>query len=307
MRLLLRLRPAVFHAHLTWPLACKLALISAIAARVPATIGTIHLYVDSSWTPWQRLQHHGITRGIGRYIAVSNGVAEKLRRELSVPLDKIRVVPNGVPLTMPPVGNGTRAVSPRRRLRAALGIHDAAPLVLIPGRLERQKGHCYALEAARSLPGVIFLLAGEGTERAPLEAQASRLGVGDRIRFLGHRQDLPDLLVACDIVCLPSLFEGLPLALLEAMVAGKPIVSTAIPGVDEAVVDGETGLLVPPADPHALESAIRRLMVDPNLAQNLGVAGRARAERFFSIGAMIEGVTRAYDELLAPERNSHGR
>jgi glycosyltransferase involved in cell wall biosynthesis len=99
----------------------------------------------------------------------------------------------------------------------------------------------------------------------------------------------------------------LPLALLEAMVAGKPIVSTAIPGVDEAVVDGETGLLVPPADPHALESAIRRLMVDPDLAQNLGVAGRARAERFFSIGAMIEGVTRAYDELLAPERNSHGR
>ncbi len=160
-------------------------------------------------------------------------------------------------------------------------------LVLTLARLHWQKGLRHLIAAAAEVPEAVFIVAGEGEERPRLEDDVTRLGLGHRFRFLGHRTDIPDLLAACDVVVLPSLFEGLPVSILEAMAARKPVVATAIEGNDEAVADGVTGLLVPPADPSSLARAIRRVLGDAQLANCLAAASRARVEQQFSARAMV--------------------
>ena len=130
--------------------------------------------------------------------------------------------------------------------------------------------------------------------------------MADRVHFLGFRSDVPDLLAACDIFVLPSLCEGLPLAILEAMAAWKPVVATAISGTDETVVHGVTGLLVPPADPAALAGAIQSLLADPEASRRLGLAGRARVAREFLVETMVARVEAVYQELLGPHGSFPG-
>jgi glycosyltransferase involved in cell wall biosynthesis len=129
--------------------------------------------------------------------------------------------------------------------------------------------------------------------------------VSDRVVFLGYRQDIPDLLASCDLFVLPSLFEGLPLSILEAMAAGKPVIASAIGGTDEAVLHGETGLLVPPADPTALAAAIHTVLSNPLLARRLAAAGKARVYRTFSAEAMVQRVTQTYEEILSSHEAPH--
>jgi glycosyltransferase involved in cell wall biosynthesis len=178
-------------------------------------------------------------------------------------------------------------------------------MVLTLARLDKQKGLHYLLEAAALIPEAMFVLAGEGPERPALEAQTRALGLNHRVVFLGYRDDVGDLLASCDLFVLPSLFEGLPLSVLEAMAAGKPVVATAIGGTDEAIVHGETGLLVHPADPVALARAIRTAVSDPVLSQRLGAAGRARAQQEFAAESMVRRITEIYDEILDSRKGPH--
>jgi len=171
--------------------------------------------------------------------------------------------------------------------------------VLTVARLDPQKGLHDLVAAAALVPEARVMVVGEGPERRALETRIAHLGLGDRVHLLGFRSDVPDLLAGSDLFVLPSLFEGLPLSILEAMAAGKPVVATAIGGNDEAVVDGATGLLVPPGDPRALADAIRALLRDPERRRRLGEAGRRRAEAEFSAPAMVRRVAAVYDELLA--------
>jgi glycosyltransferase involved in cell wall biosynthesis len=171
-------------------------------------------------------------------------------------------------------------------------------IVLTVARLDEVKGHRFLLEAARLVPEATFVLAGEGPERAALEAQALGLGVADHVCFMGHQADVPSLLASCDVVVLPSLAESSSLTLLEAMAARKPVIATRVGGIPEIVEDGQTGLLVPPSDPPALAAAIRSLLVDPDRAERLASAGRARVQRDFTLEAMVRGVAAVYDEVL---------
>jgi glycosyltransferase involved in cell wall biosynthesis len=151
----------------------------------------------------------------------------------------------------------------------------------------------------------LFVLAGDGDERAALESQCAVLGLQERVLFLGYQQDVPNLLAHCDLFVLPSLYEGLPLAILEAMAAAKPVIATAVGGTGEVVVDGETGLLVPPGDPTALAGAIRKLLSDPPFARRLAAAGNVLVQRSFSTEAMVRRVSQVYEDLLArPGRQS---
>ena len=292
-------RPAVFHAHLTWPLACKFGLVGAILARVPAIVATVHLYVefpiDRSILAQQRL----IVSAAGRYIAVSCDTAQRLIRKLHLPAGKVQVIHNGV--TLQPSADRSAAIDRARRLS---GDH---PIVLTVARLDEQKGHQYLLEAAVQVPEAQFVLAGDGPLRSALEAQARSLGLEGRVKFLGYCTDVPEWLAECDVFVLPSLYEGLPLSILEAMAAGRPIIATQIGGTDEAVLDGETGLLVPPADPTALAAAIRSILGDRVFAQRLASAGRRRVEQEFSTAAMLQQVTQVYTELLARHRVGYDR
>jgi glycosyltransferase involved in cell wall biosynthesis len=204
---------------------------------------------------------------------------------------KVQVIHNGVSLD--------RLTPPTSELPEGVWVKSDQPLVLTVARLHPQKGLTYLLSAATCVPGAMFLVAGDGPERGALEAESRRLGLAERVRFLGHREDVPALLRSCDIFVLPSLFEGLPVAVLEAMGAGKPVVATAISGTDEAVVHGETGFLVAAGDPVGLAEAIRRLLADPSLALRFGMAGRARVERQFSSETMADRVSEMYGQLLA--------
>jgi glycosyltransferase involved in cell wall biosynthesis len=163
--------------------------------------------------------------------------------------------------------------------------------------LDRPKGLSDLLAAAQLVPEAFFVLAGEGREREILQTRARALGIANRVSFLGHRNDIPDLLASCDVFVLPSLYEGLPVSVLEAMAAGKPVVATAVGGTCEVVLHGQTGLLVPPRDPAALARAIRTLLADPDLVQQLTQAAKVRLCQKFRADTMVERIADLYDEL----------
>ncbi|HEU5102196.1 MAG TPA: glycosyltransferase [Roseiflexaceae bacterium] len=283
-------RPDVFHAHLTWPLACKYGLVAASLACVPAVIATVQLFMNLPYDRSTRLQQRLIASRVDAYVAVSCHVARQLRQTFHIPRHKVKVIHNAVPLT--PYLHGASTAG------ASLADDSNLPSVLTVARLDEQKGLDYLLAAAALIPDARFFVAGDGPERARLEAYARALGLDDRVAFLGYRSDIPDLLSNCDLFVLPSLFEGLPLSILEAMVAGKPVITSAIGGTDEVVIHEQTGLLVPPGEPIALARAIRAILDNPPLGARLAQAGQARVRQQFAAETMIQHVTQLYEEVL---------
>jgi glycogen(starch) synthase len=179
------------------------------------------------------------------------------------------------------------------------------PRVVFLGRLHPQKGVDVLLRAVATLPGVHLVLAGDGPERAALHRLVDRLGLGDRVRFLGFvpRAQVPGLLAAADVLALPSRYEELGTAVIEAMRAGVPVVAADTGGVSATVTDGVTGLLVPPGQPAALAAALRRVMADGALARRLADAARQRS-RDYSWDALADRVLGVYREVLAARAGS---
>ena len=295
VRLLRRERPAVFHAHMSSPVACKWGLAAAVMARVPAVVGTVQVgaYEPPDRSAYWQLRL--LARGVGRYLAVSREIAAELVERLGWPAERVEVAHNAVDVERV-------AVAAPAGLRARLGGSETRPLVLTPARLDAQKGHPILLEAIAELPEALFLFAGEGPERGALEARAAELGVSERVRFLGRREDIPQLLAACDVFALPSLYEGSSLAVLEAMAAGIPIVSSAIGGTEELIEDGRSGLLVPPGDAKALAAALRRLLEEPGLREQLATRARERVDTDLTREQNAERVAETYRELLDDQR-----
>ena len=174
---------------------------------------------------------------------------------------------------------------------------------MFAGRLAPQKGLKDLIDALDLLqhvqPGTVTLIAGDGPLRLALESRARSFELlqTGRIRFLGHREDVPALLAASDLRVLPSYYEGLPNVVLEAMNQGKPVVATDAPGTNELVVDNETGLLVPMGQPKALAKALRDLVRDPERRQTLGAGGRAHLRPQFGLDTMIQEHVRLYEDL----------
>jgi glycosyltransferase involved in cell wall biosynthesis len=292
-RMLRRERPAVFHAHLTSPMGAKYPLAAAVAARVRAVVATVHLIPPFTPDRSNLVQLRLLARLVGAYIAVSRDIAAGLAEDLRWPREKIDLIYNAV--------DSSRFGKPvPEALRASLMDGGDRPVVLTPARLHEQKGHTYLLRAAATLPGVVFAFAGEGPARAELETEAARLGVAERVRFLGQRNDIPDLLAAADLVAIPSLYEGSPIAVLEALAAERAVVGSAVGGMGELIEDGKTGILVPPGDVEALAAGLRRLVEDPAGRRAMGQRGRRRVDRDFGTAAMARQVEQVYERLLAP-------
>ena len=202
------------------------------------------------------------------------------------------------------VHNGIDAAAlraaPPVALRAELGIPKDDFLLAHVGRLAPVKGQRELIEALRGLArdDVHAVFFGRDVERGgAFGAELERLAEGLNVRFAGFRADAAAALAEADALVLPSWIEGLPLVVLEAMAQGKPVVATAVGGTPEAVVDGETGLLVSPRDVPALAGALERLLGDEDLRQQLGEAGRRRAEEHFPVSAMTRRILEIYDEL----------
>jgi glycosyltransferase involved in cell wall biosynthesis len=283
-RFLRRRKFALVHAHLNWSLACSGGLLAAAAAGMPV-VATVQLWGESAPHPLLRL----IARAtVSHHIAVSEEISRRLRREHRLPADRVTVVHNGIQLTPPR----------QTFLESPLADGLSSPLVLTVARLESQKGLRHLVAAAEQVPNATFLIAGDGPERPVLERQIAGLGLEARVMLLGHRNDVPTLLACCDVFVLPSLHEGLPLAILEAMNAGVPVVATAAGGIPEAIRHEQTGLLVPAADPRALAAAIRRIVEEPRLSYRLSETGRREVSERFSIAATARGAEQVYAKAL---------
>jgi glycosyltransferase involved in cell wall biosynthesis len=286
-RLLKRERPDVVHAH-----GQDASILGAVARRffgVPLAI-TRHVLDEPAGNRRQRLRARAACaafRHADAAVAVSGATAQRLAELSGLPRESIHVIPNGIEL------EHFDGASGRRELRAALACGPDDPLVLVPSVLRDGKGHEALLEAVPELrarvPAARLLFAGGGEREAALRSQARALGngLGDAVRFLGHRTDIPELLAACDLVVLPSVAEALPTALIEAAASGRPVVATRVGGIPEVVVDRVTGLLVPPNDRTALVEAIATLLLDGARARGYGAAARRLAQQRFAIETQI--------------------
>lgn len=285
-RQLKALRPTVFHAHLTFPRSARRGLMAAAIARVPARLATVHLH-EPVPPGWQRVKVRHWP--VHRYLCVSEAVAAGLL-ESGVDESRIRVVLNGISFpdeTTVPESSGPDEAGA-----------DGRGTIATVGRLVEQKAQHILLEALVGLPAASLMVIGDGPLRHDLERQAERLGIADRVRFMGQVRDVNTLLAQADVFALPSLNEGLPLAVLEAMALAKPVVATRVGGTPEIVVPGQTGLLVEPGDVLGFRDALARLMSDREFARQLGRRAQKLVRERYSAAAMVARVADIYQELL---------
>ncbi|MFC2023136.1 glycosyltransferase [Chloroflexota bacterium] len=235
------------------------------------------------------------------FVVVSDEVRRALLSQVGPRPDRVFTIRNGVDLE--------RFARPgnKKALCDDLGVAAYSTLIATVGRLAEAKGHGYLIDAAMPLisrfPEAHFLIIGDGELRTGLEGQAVNLGVAAHVHFLGTRKDVAGLLAAADLFVLPSLWEGLSVALLEAMAASKPIVVTAVAGTDETMIPGQTGLVVPPGSSKALAEGISQLLREPAQAQAMGQAARQHVEETFSAEKNAAEYLALYHRLLRLENS----
>lgn len=218
-----------------------------------------------------------------------------LIKQLGYEPKKVKTIYNGIDVAGWPVSKLDRQ---QKRLELRLNGQDL--LIGAVGRLDAQKGHTVLLDALSKLRHkhpVRCVIIGEGPRRAALEAQIRRLSLEKTVWLLGERQDVTAWLSSLDVFCLPSLWEGLPNALLEAMALGLPVAATAVDGVPEVVKDGENGLLMPPRQPSALAKRLSELAADPALRARLGAEAQKTVFERFTLTRMIGEYEAAYASL----------
>ncbi|MFH0774233.1 MAG: GT4 family glycosyltransferase PelF [bacterium] len=234
-----------------------------------------------------------------KVIAVSEAMREGLIR-IGIPRHKVVTIYNTIDLE-------NYQFSDNKGIREELKVDNRVKLVGTLGRLSPEKGHTYFLESAaeviREYPEVRFIIAGEGPERSRLEELVERLGILQKVFFLGHRRDVERIFNSIDIFVLPSLSEGMPMTILEAMAFGKPTIATDVGGVSR-LINEKTGLLVPSKDPSLLTAAIISLLKDPEKAQLMGLCARKRVEEEFAPEQMVKDTEKVYLEVL--KRGSTG-
>ena len=228
-----------------------------------------------------------------RFHALTSAVASAAVAALGISPERIEVIPRGRSLSR----LGSSTPERRRRVRRDLRLTDDDIILLSVGRREHQKGQIHAISALRDLeeshPQAMLLIAGrEGAASARLRQQAENLGVGRRVQFLGHREDLPDLMVAADILVFPSLYEGLGGSVIEAMALGLPVVASDIAALREVASDA--ALFVPLCSPQALAGAVARVVDDPDLAEGLRLAGQERFAGAFGLESVADRMAAFY-------------
>jgi glycosyltransferase involved in cell wall biosynthesis len=287
IRLCRRERPHIVHANSSK--AGILARLAAVAARVPIRIFTVH--------GWAFRAHAGLASRL--YLWADRLVSPLTTLTICVSASErsagiaARTCRAGRTVVIPNVVDVNAAQVARL---------DGAPSrVISVGRLKAPKDFVTLTRALARVSSPYFeaQFVGDGPDRATVEAEADTLGLDGRLRLLGDRADVPALLARSDVFVLSSTSEGMPVSVAEAMAAGLPVVATAVGGVAELVVDGETGFLVPPRDAGALAAAITRLLADPVLRRRMGSSARSRAEAIFDLDRFRAAHLDVYRTALA--------
>lgn len=299
-RLLAREPIDVLHAHM--PRASVPGTIVGRCARVPVIVNHEHGWAFHGKPMRQFLDRNVVARGSDVLLAVSESDRRHMIEVERIPAERIEILPNGI-------SSVTDADRDSRDVRAELGASPETALIGAVGRLYPEKGYddliraVAVLDCTSSHPFLCAIL-GHGPEQQRLQQLIDELGVAHLVKLVGRRQDVPDVIRALDVAVLSSKNEGSPLAVMEYMAGGAPIVATAVGGVPELVHDGEHGLLVPPRDPEALAGGIRRLLEDRELASRLGAAARERQHENYDLDVLVERLESLYVELC--DRVGHG-
>ena len=300
VRLMRRQRPHIAHTH-----TAKAGFVGRVAARiarVPVVIHTFHGNIFQGYFgPAKTRLFVGIERTLARSTDRIIVLSEQQQAEILAlgigRASQFETIPLG--LNLEPF---VKADKWRGQLRAELGVNARTPLIGIVARLVPIKAIHLFLEAAQSVlktrPDALFLVVGDGELRAELEAQSRALGIENSVRFMGFRADLPRIYADLSCVVLCSLNEGLPVAIIEALSAARPVVATDVGSVKNLVTSGETGILVPAQDIGALAAGITRVLNEPEIAQGWGLAGRERVYPTLGIGRLVEDIESLYERIL---------
>lgn len=280
----------------------KAWLLGRIAGRLTSHPAVLHVHDINPVGSGLRFLQRRVARWTSLALAVSEAAAAWTTEQLAIPSDRTIVLRNGVDLSI-----GEAAHRDVRRIRSELRIGEEARVAGIIGRLAPEKGHRVLIRAWPSLlarcPGAVLLVVGEGPTRGACESLVRELGLGETIRFTGHRGDVRELLGIMDVVALPSEREGFGYAALEAMAAGKPAVAFRVGGVPSIVIDGETGILVPPGDGEGLVRGLSSLLADAALRSRLSEGCRRHA-RGFTLEDHVRRLEGIYESVV---RRASGR
>jgi len=277
-----------------------------LVAAMTGVPAILHEHANLTSTPWfQQVADRLLEPYTDVALAVSESTATFVRDARRMRPDRVKVVYLGAPIDE---FSAARPSADVAAMRERFGAADDDVLIGTVTRLHESKGNIYLVEAARQVldqrPRARFVLIGEGPLRAELEARAAALGLGGRFRFAGFVRDVPAALAAFDVAAFPSLWEGTPLTVFEALAAGRPIVATDADGLAEVLQDGRNAAIVPRRDATALATALVRLVDDPSERAHLSEAGR-RSARQFDIGTFVHKMERLYDVLHRESRARH--
>jgi glycosyltransferase involved in cell wall biosynthesis len=286
-RIIRAFRPDIVHTHLQAP--NLYGRLMALAARVPVVIASEHNVYAS-----KARRHVWMERILAQRTSALVAVSEPVRRFLAA---QLRLDPSAIDLVRNGIAAPVASPAGVDALRRRLALPDGELVLGTVASLTAKKGHTFLLQAMALLRDrglrCALILAGEGPQRAPLEAQAATLGLADRVRFLGVHAQVGDVLALVDVFVLPSITEGLPLALLEAMAAGKAVVATAVGGVPDVITSGTNGLLVPPQAVPPLADALQSMLADSprrleygERARTTVLAGFTEEQHLHSLGTL---------------------
>jgi glycosyltransferase involved in cell wall biosynthesis len=308
-KLIRRIRPAVLHAFNQRPMLH--GGLAALSAGMRATVGSLSAFAClvpdrpydflpqrlATATRRNRLRNRAVARLMRALVTVSPALGDRFCRWNGIPADKLTVISYAVDTAR--LGNVPPATA--AAVRASFQVPPDAVVAGSVGRLVEQKDYPTQLRAlaaaARQSPSLYMVLAGEGPLRPALGAQARALGIADRVRFLGHRNDVEAVLAALDVYVLASRFEPYGVALLEAKAAGRAIVATAVDEIP-SLIDADTGVLVPPRAPEQLAEALVRLAADGGLRRRLGAAAARDALQRHGLSALVGGYQDIYQATI---------
>ncbi len=265
-------------------------------AEVPRIVTSIQTH-DNYYKNWQRWMVRQTAQYADSVILNSEFVRTFAIKEEGAAPERIIVIPNSIETKR------YQITVDRQSFLNSINLPTDAIVGGIVGRLIPQKGHDILFKALAEDPHsrLHVLIAGTGDEESLLRDQAKQLGIDQRVHFLGFRRDIPFLMNCFDLYIQPSRYEGMPIAVLEAMAAGCPVIASAVDGNRELIIDGESGWLVPAEDPHALANAIQHAVNDLAQAKSRGERGRQRAETFFNIDKVIT----LWENVLADRQGTH--
>jgi glycosyltransferase involved in cell wall biosynthesis len=305
-RVIRRTRPDLVHSQLEYanilgPLAARLA-----GRPTVASLQNVAVHQDKAAT-LKRLLEGVVLRALAaRVIVVASSAVEESSRNFHLPKHALVAIPNAIDLRRTRLPDGFDRAAKRQQL----GLGARGPLICTVARLHPDKGHRFLFQAAERLteqyPEAVFALVGRGDEEQELRAQASASAAAERIQFLGERSDVPEILASSDLFVLPSLNEGLSIAMLEAMAVGVPVVATDVGGASDILITGQTGWLVPSGDPTALADAIGDALSHPERARAYAERARAMVETDFSIETHARRLEALYRQVLAESSKRSG-